>query len=42
MAYTPTEQELTECLSGKGCEFGICDECSVCIGKEESEDSNEE
>lgn len=41
MAYIPTEQEIYDCNTGKGCEYGICDECSVCV-KEESEDNESE
>jgi hypothetical protein len=27
--YVPTEQDIEECKTGKGCSFGICDECKV-------------
>lgn len=27
--YVPTEQDIEECKTGKGCSFGICDECKA-------------
>lgn len=41
LMYIPTDEEITECKSGKGCSYGICDECSIC-NKESEEDESEE
>ena len=36
--FIPNEEELENCMKGKACEYGICDECSVNRREEENEE----
>lgn len=36
--FIPNEEELENCMKGKACEYGICDECSVNCREEEDEE----
>lgn len=40
--WTPTNEDLEKCLFGKGCDSGICDECTLHKKDEEVEEDSEE
>jgi hypothetical protein len=40
--YVPTDEEIENCLNGKSCSFGICDECTVCTNEREVNDEEQE
>ena len=40
--HKPTEEEYEECLKGKTCEYGICDECTMCVMREDGDNEEQE
>lgn len=36
--YVPSDLDVEECESGKGCRYGICSECSLIIKVEENDE----
>lgn len=36
--WCPSEEEMEQCMQGKSCEYGICNECQLFGGIEEAEE----